>query len=334
MSVTLFKCPHCGGAIKIYEECGICLECNTSYSIHEGVINFVNEELSSAVEQTTEAFGWQWNHTMYGHTTGSIHYGEDLFFSRYHLSKEELITLIQGKIVLDPAVGSGRVEHIFGKYPKLVYANDLSNAIYAAKKNLSAFGFDNIVYLRSDMQTLPFEDDFFDVVICHATLQHVENPKRALESLLSKVKKGGVVLFDLYKKAAPIRDYCDDFIRQKISDLQPKQAYEEVLKLSKLGQSLREQNVTITIPCDIPFLEIEAGEYDLQRFFYYKILKMFWNDGMSLEENHTVNFDWYYPKISPRFSEEEVHSMLKDLNVDVIDFKATEGGIGVIIQKR
>lgn len=55
---------------------------------------------------------------------------------------------------------------------------------------------------------------------------------------------------------------------------------------------------------------------------------------MSLEENHIVNFDWYYPKISPRFTEDEVKEMVAELNVDMIDYKATEGGIGVIIKKR
>ncbi len=330
---SVFRCPKCGGTIEIMEEYAVCAKCSFKYKIDDGIVNFVTEVTSSNVEQTVDAFGWQWNNTMSGHTDGSMKYGDDLFFSRYNLTQDELIELVKDKVVLDPAVGSGRVEHIFGKHPKVVYANDLSNAVYAAKKNLTSFGFDNIVYLRSDMQELPFADEFFDIVICHATLQHVENPKKALQTMLSKLKKDGLILFDLYKKAAPVRDFCDDFVRSKISDLPPEKAYEQVMQITKLGEALRAQNIKITVPCDIPMLEIEAGEYDLQRFLYYKILKMFWNDGMSLEENHIVNFDWYYPKISPRFTEEEVKTMMSELNVEIIDYKATEGGIGVIIKK-
>lgn len=330
----MFVCPKCGSELEVFEKYCVCKTCATEYLEEDGIPNFLTQDLKHEVQQTTDGFGWQWNNTQYGHTEGSIEYGHDLFFSRYNLSKNELMELLKDKIVLDPAVGSGRVEHIFGSFPKLIYANDLSNAVYAARKNLESFGNDNIIYLRSDMQKLPFKDGFFDAVVCHATLQHVENPKVALKSMLLKLKKDGIILFDLYKKAAPIRDFCDDFIRAKISELEPSEAYEEIIKISKLGEIMREMKVKINIPHDIPILEIEAGEYDLQRFFYYKILKMFWNDGMSFEENQVVNFDWYYPKISPRFTEEEVKEMLNELDVKIIDYKVTEGGIGVIIQKK
>lgn len=330
---NVFRCPECGGEVQEYSDYFICRKCRSKYSITNGIVSFVANSGSAEVEQTTDAFGWQWNNTMSGHTDGSMKYGDDLFFSRYNLGQDELKELVRDKVVLDPAVGSGRVEHIFGRYPKTVYANDLSTAIFAAKKNLDSFGFDNIIYSRSDMQKLPFKNDFFDVVICHATLQHVEDPRKALRTMLSKLKTGGLILFDLYKKAAPIRDFCDDFVRSKVSDLKPEEAYNEIMQITKLGEALMAQNIKIKVPCDIPMLEIKAGEYDLQRFFYYKILKMFWNDGMSLEENHIVNFDWYYPKISPRFTEEEVKVILSELNVEIVDYKATEGGIGAIIKK-
>lgn len=137
MLSNVFECPNCGGVVANEKDYVCCEKCNAKYPVADGIVDFTIGDKSSNVEQTTDAFGWQWNNTMSGHTEGSMTYGDDLFFSRYNLSKDELVELVKDKVVLDPAVGSGRVEHIFGKYPKVVYANDLSNAVFAAKKILN-----------------------------------------------------------------------------------------------------------------------------------------------------------------------------------------------------
>lgn len=329
-----FFCPKCHNAHLNITDQATCPACGAVFTIKQGVVDFINDITDSqeSIQQTVDGFGWQWNNTRYGHTKGSIGYGKELFYSRYPVDESQMEAYLKDKIVLDPAVGSGRVEHVFGHLPAHIYANDLSSAVYSATQNLSALT--NISYSRGDIFNLPFADETFDAVVCHAILQHTGNAYEALKALASKTKKDGVLFFDLYRRAVPPRDFCDDFIRDQISDLPPRVAYEKLLPLTRLGESIANANITITVPEDIDFLGIEAGEYDLQRFLYYKLLKMYWHPEMSFEENHVVNFDWYYPKLSERYTPEEIRSWTHSLGLHIAHFMATEGGIGVIAIKR
>lgn len=283
------------------------------------------------IKQTIGGFGYQWNKSQFGHEEGSLSYSKELFFSRYKISEDELGTMLSGKIVLDPAIGSGRVERIFGQYPEMIYAVDLSDAIYAAKTNLG-----NKYPLRlvkANMFKLPFKDESFDAIICHATLQHTGDAFNALKKLIAKLKSGGIIFFDVYKKPAPIRDMADEYIRQIVSDMPEEKTWELLKPLTELGMDLAKLNVKITVRHDIPFLGIKAGEYDIQRFIYYYLLKLFWHEGCDFENNHLVNFDWYYPKIAKKYTEEEVCKWLSVLQLDIMKYAATEGGIGVIAVK-
>jgi predicted SAM-dependent methyltransferase len=44
-----------------------------------------------------------------------------------------------------------------------------------------------------DIHDLKFEDEKFDVVVCNAILEHVENPARAIGELHRVLRKGGVI---------------------------------------------------------------------------------------------------------------------------------------------
>ena len=63
-----------------------------------------------------------------------------------------------------------------------------------------------------------------------------------------------------------------------------------------LGKNLSKIKKTITIPKDIPLLEIKAGTYDIQRFIYWNFLKCWWSGDVPFEQSIATNFDWYYPE--------------------------------------
>lgn len=331
----IFKCINCEEEMNITQEEFICSNCNKEYKEKNGVIDFslISEStisLKEEVLQTTDAFGWQWHNSDMGHNLGSKKYSKQLFYDRYGVTESELEEYVKDKTIYDPAIGSGRVEHIFGKYAKEIYATDLSDAVYKAKENLDGL-FDNIYYFKGNLINPPFRNNSFDTIICHAILQHTGNTFEGIKSLTNTLKPGGILFFDVYRKAAPIRDFTDDFIRSLVSDLEPQEAWDKLIPITKLAQELYED--TITVENDIDLLEIEAGEYNLQRFIYYKFLKTFWNENMSFEDNHMVVFDWYYPKVSERYTVEEVEAWLSKLNLEVIKLHALEGGIGVIARK-
>jgi len=333
--LNIFKCVECHHTIEYQSGDMICNSCKRVYKNNDGILDFSvisdkTQTMQEEVKHTTQAFAWQWKKSNMGHNKGSKIYSKNLFLDRYGIDELELKDYIDDKVVYDPAIGSGRVEHIFAKYAKEIYATDLSDAVYEAKNKLEKL-FDNIHYFKGNLITPPFRENSFDAVVCHAILQHTGNTFEGIKSLTNVLKPGGIIFFDVYRKAAPIRDFTDDFIRSLVCELEPQDAWDKLLPITKLAQDLYEKKITISK--DIKELEIEEGEYNLQRFIYYKFLKAFWNENMSFEDNHMVVFDWFYPKISQRYTPQEVKKWLTRLNLEVIKFHVLEGGIGVIAKK-
>jgi len=333
--LNIFKCVECDEDIEYKNSDITCESCSRVYKYKNSILDFSlisdkTSEIKNDIDHTIKAFGWQWQNSNMGHNDGSKIYSKKLFMDRYNINEDDLKVYIKDKLVYDPAIGSGRVEYIFAKYASKIYATDLSDAVYEAKIKLKN-EFSNINYFKANLISPPFKNNSFDVVVCHAILQHTGNTFEGIKSLTNVLKPGGILFFDVYKKAAPIRDFTDNFIRSLVCDLEPQEAWDKLLPITKLSQELYEKN--ITIKNNIDELEIEAGEYNLQRFIYYKFLKTFWNENMSFEDNHMVIFDWFYPKISERYTVKEVENWLSKLDLSIIKMHVLEGGIGVIAKK-
>jgi hypothetical protein len=72
------------------------------------------------------------------------------------------------------------------------------------------------------------------------------------------------------------------------------------------GKALWDTKAQVDVPEDVSVLGIKAGHYDVQRLVYYTMLKCYWNDRLSFDENVHVNFDWYTPRYAWRHTESEV----------------------------
>ena len=187
----------------------------------------------------------------------------------------------------------------------------------------------NVHLIQADLTKLPFRNNFFDFISCDQVIHHTTNPEKSFKYLVKLLKIGGEICIYTYKKKAPIREFCDDYIREYSTNL----SVEDCLKLSeaitKFGKSLSDLNIMVEVPEDIPILQIKAGKYDLQRFFYWNIFKCYWNDNDSYDRCVAVNFDWYHPKYAFRFTPEEVKRWFDDSNIDILSFDVIESGISV-----
>jgi ubiquinone/menaquinone biosynthesis C-methylase UbiE len=74
-----------------------------------------------------------------------------------------------------------------------LYAIDPLADFYKEKFKLN---YGNVHFSQARAEKLPFEDNFFDVVILSNVLDHVEYPSRALEEIKRVLKKGGVFYFE------------------------------------------------------------------------------------------------------------------------------------------
>jgi hypothetical protein len=92
--------------------------------------------------------------------------------------------------------------------------------------------------------------------------------------------------------------------------MSPEEGFEAVKPLTQLGIALGKIKEEIDIPEDIPWLGIKKGRYNLQRFFYYHIMKLFYNPSLPFQRHVVNNWNAYYPKHVLFLPAEQIRSFL------------------------
>ncbi len=148
------------------------------------------------------------------------------------------------------------------------------------------------------------------------------------------LKPGGRFLFYVYKKKGPIREFTDDYIREKLQPMTPEAAWQAMEPLTQLGISLGELNAEIDIPQPIDVLGIPAGRINVQRLFYWHVAKMFYRPDLRFDEMNHINFDWYAPANAARQSPEDVRRWCDEADLEIEREVVEEAGITVIARRR
>jgi SAM-dependent methyltransferase len=223
------------------------------------------------------------------------------------------------KRILDAGCGNGRVTKLlcnYGSPTAEIIGIDGSSDLIAAG-NLK--GFKNISLHRADLMSRNDVEVFgkFDFIYCQEVLHHTDDPYQSFANLCHILNDNGEIAIYVYGKKAPIREYTDDYVRNQISDL----SYEEVMPLMHeiaiLGKTLSDLKINIKVP-SVKLLEIEAGEYDLQRFVYHFFCKCFWNSAYDRKSNAAINFDWYHPQTATRHTVEEVREWFIKEHISIV----------------
>jgi SAM-dependent methyltransferase len=213
-----------------------------------------------------------------------------------------------------------------------VFALDISDAAYTTFENTKDLS--NCTVVQADLMDAPFSDDYFDFIIADGVLHHTPDTRKAVESLLAKVKPSGHFFFYVYRKMGPARQFCDEYIRERFTKLSPEECYAACESLTELGRGLSRLNAEITLTKPIDVLGIPSGTHNVQRLIYYNFMKCFWNEAFDFETNNMVNFDWYHPVNAWQHTEEEIRSWLADLGISEFHFNdANPNGISVLLTK-
>ena len=317
------------------EWCDDRLVCNAtgeSFPILHGVPRLV-PVIDQQQEQTQEGFAYKWQRNSNfgaepGHRAMQLQAYREWFGVA---SGDDFAPHMQGKTVLNAGCGCGRNEFVWGHLPKKIVDVDISAAIDVCRKN---WGHDpRFTFLQADVLRLPFADATFDVVWSEGVLHHTPSTKQALRSCVRVLKPGGRILFYVYRQKAPLREFADDHIRARIADMSPEQAWQALEPLTRLAKTFSDLNVNVTIDEDVELLGFKAGTYNLQRFMYYNVMKFFWNDGLTFDENVHLNFDWYYPKYCWRHTAAEVRGWLEEFGLREVALYEADSGLGVIADK-
>lgn len=304
------------------------------YPILDHIPRFVSYK-DAGQKQTSQSFGYKWNrHQDWG--IKAEHDNINLVWSIWKdfygwNGPEDLKRLVEGKVVLDAGCGSGTSIHRYIDWPSLIVGADISEAVDACRRNFQ--NRTNLQLVQADLTLLPFAEKTFDVIWSNGVLHHTPDTYHSLQRLTRHLKIGGQMIFYIYVKKAPIREFVDDHVRTAISTLPEEQAWERMEVLTKVGKALSDLKAKITIDEDFPELGFKKGTYDLQRFIYYNMFKCYWNENISFEDNVHVNFDWYHPVYSHRHTPEEVQGWLKELNYAEQYMHVSESGIAVIAER-
>jgi ubiquinone/menaquinone biosynthesis C-methylase UbiE/uncharacterized protein YbaR (Trm112 family) len=303
-----------------------------SFPVTGGVPRLLAEgELTKAQKETQDSFSEKWRRIPdFGYADKTRKFYLDWYLQRFGWgSLENLAEFLSTKqFILDAGTGLGRDVRLYAEHTKgEVFGIDISQSIGIAYQHIGRLP--NVHLMQADLTSLPFTKNFFDFIASDFVLHHTPDTEKSFKYLASLLKKESQIAIYVYRKKGPIREFCDDYIRSFTTQLSPEECRKFSEAVTKFGKSLSDMKIDISVPEDIPYLEIKAGRYNLQRFIYWYIFKCFWNDDFDFDTNVMTNFDWYHPKYAHRHTPEEVKQWFKDVNLEILHFDASESGISV-----
>ena len=272
---------------------------------------------------TADSFRDKWDKNTDLAFSETLREGSDIFswiLNRNGFSNsQELAGFLESKRrVLDAGCGNGRVMALFkqcssAESTEIVGIDLVSSNV--ARKNLGQL--ENVFVYERDLLGDLSDLGEFDFIYCQEVLHHTEDPQAAFHNLCNVLAPGGEIAIYVYKKKAPAREFVDDYIREKISNLPYAEAIAVCEQITELEKSLSEYKFKIDVP-QVDVLEIQAGEYDLQRFIYHFFAKCFWNPELSYRDNVAINYDWYHPQLSTRHTLDEVREWFSSGGLRII----------------
>ncbi len=293
--------------------------------------------LSAAQNQTRETFGFKWSKRDTFESPEMASFTKGWMTEKYGdvASADWLFETSDNPIMLDAGCGAALsalslFEPVISRIRYL--GADVSSAVEVAQARFAERGL-SAAFIQADLQQLPLPDESVDLIFSEGVLHHTDDTQAALAAVTRHLKRGGRILFYVYRKKGPVREFTDDYIRDKLQPMSPQQGWDAMIPLSKLGKALGDLDVTVNVPERIDLLDIPAGPINLQRLFYWHVFKAFYQPTMSLDEMNHINFDWYAPKNAHRQTIDDVRSWCAGLGLSVEREKVEEAGMTIIARR-
>jgi len=285
--------------------------------------------------QTESAFGYKWHRRESYESRPLQEFTRQWLLEKYCGGDPEMLAgwLRDGpQLILDVGCGAGYSALLFfGDHLRRhdYLGVDISDAVDVARERFAEAAYPG-EFLQADLTALPIPDGSVDLVFAEGVLHHTDDTGVAIKAVTRKLRPGGRFLFYVYARKGPIREFTDDLVRRHLEPMSDEEAWEALKPLTRLGASLGELGVELDVREDIPFLGINAGRVDLQRFFYYSIMKAYFRPELSFDEMHHVNFDWFRPLNCHRHTEEEVRAFCVDAGLSIERLHAEPSGFTVV----
>jgi arsenite methyltransferase len=318
----------------ILPACGPVTIRGREFEVRDGVLRS-KATTSAAQTQTSDVFGFKWHQRDTFESDNARAVMRSWLCERYG-SPDEMSWIKEGDILLDVGCGAGRSSvELFGAHLRRArfVGTDISSSVDVAADSFRSAGLLG-EFVQCDLNSLPFSDKSCDIVFSEGVLHHTDSTEGAFKNVARLVKPGGRFMFYVYRRKGPVREFTDDYIRARLRDLSPEDAWRAIEPLTKLGIALGELGVTIKVAEDIDLLGIKAGNHDIQRFFYWNVAKTFYRADLSFEEMAHINFDWYAPLNAHRQSEEDVRRWCEAAGFEIEREVVEDSGITVVARRQ
>jgi len=115
-----------------------------------------------------------------------------------------------------------------------------------------------IADVKADICNLPFEDNYYDVILCNHVLEHIPNDTKAMKELYRVLKPGGMGIFQIPQDLSREKTFEDDSITDKKERASIFGQYDHVRiygrdyfnKLRSIGFKVKDVDYTATLSED------------------------------------------------------------------------------------
>lgn len=304
--------------------------------LREGILR-AGSLVSAAQSQTADSFGFKWGKRETFESEHMRRRTREWLVERYGMVEDATWwnEYPEEPIFLDAGCGAGysAVELLASRLHRIRYVGmDISEAVDVAAQRFAERRLPG-AFLQADLAEPPFADGSVDVILSEGVLHHTDSTERALKRLTRLLRPRGRFMFYVYRRKSPIREFTDDYVRDLLQGLEPEEAWQRLMPLTKLGKALGDLHVEVDVPEDVDLLGIPAGRIDVQRLFYWHILKAYHRDEYLLDELNHINYDWFAPRNAHRQSPEEVRRWCDEAGLEIEREDIQEAGITVVALK-
>ena len=276
-------CPACKGTLDCTPDAGgqddietgtlTCTHCGKAYPIVRGIPRMLPPDMQPEQQQTSDAFGWQWQEFNRLHADWATY--EDQFLDWVAPLQP---AFFRDKVVLDAGCGMGRFTAGATRLgAQRVIGIDLSASVEAAHRFTAHLP--NAAIVQADLYQLPFKSPF-DLAFSIGVIHHLPDPPAGLKAIGKHVQTDGLLLAWVYgyENNGWIRNVVNP-IRERITARLPRGG------LYSLSYAL-----TIVLQAALHTLYRAGPGTALSRWLpYYSYLH--WLAQFNIRHNHCVVFD-------------------------------------------
>ena len=296
LSVTADRSDEDGGVAEGRLVCGAC---EKTYPIARSIPRFVSGDRYS------DSFSYQWHAFSRTQLASTRHAPARTFEYTTGLALADL----DGDLVLDVGVGTGRHACVVEEAGATVVGVDLSYSIDVAHRNFG--GRKRLHLVQADVFSLPFPPGTFDTAYSIGVLHHTPDCRGAFEAMVPLVKEGGRLAIWVYAHARSRTEEKMNHLWRALTTRLPRRV---LLPLSGVASLV---SYVKLVPLVHPLLK-----YGLPRIVWDAVPIV--SNRRHFSERVLDTFDWYSPKYQSRHSYPEVVEWFRGTGLDEIELGRKE----------